>query len=59
MDKSFHQPEADRQKQSGFLASLQIFNSLLERLTGFIQVTEEEQRDAGIYLGEQPQEIYD
>jgi hypothetical protein len=57
MDNSFIQPEIDTQKQSGFLAtSLQIFYSLLGRLTGFIRVKEEEQRDAGIYLGDRNSE---
>ena len=52
MDNSFRRQGSDTQKPSGFL-SLQIFDSLLNWLAGFIQLTEEEQRHAGIYLGDQ------
>lgn len=51
MEKSLRQPETDVQQPSGFLAGLQIFDNLLNWLAGLIQLTEEEQRDAGIYLG--------
>jgi hypothetical protein len=60
MDNSFLQPETNTQKQRGFLlAGRQIFDNALNWLAGHIQMTEEEQRDAGIYLGEQPQENRD
>ena len=45
------------QQQSGFLASLRIFDSILplfwgsvKWLAGFFQFTEEEQEDAGVFL---------
>jgi len=53
MDNPFRQPESDTQRSSGFLASLQIFDDILHWLASFIQLTEEEQADAGIYLGGQ------
>lgn len=58
MDNSFRQQGADTQPQpNGFLAaSLQIFNDILNRLTGLFELTEEEQKDAGIYLGGQRDE---
>ena len=58
MDKSFHPQESNTQQPSGFLASLRIFDSILplmrrsvKWLAGLIQLTEEEQGEAGIYLG--------
>jgi hypothetical protein len=58
MDKSFNPQESNMQQPSGFLTSLRIFDSILplmrrsvKWLAGFLQVTEEEQEDAGIYLG--------
>jgi len=33
--------------------SLQIFDRILNWLAGLVQLTEEEQEDAGIYLGDQ------
>lgn len=53
MDNSFRQQEPDTQQPNGFLASLYFFDGILHWLSGFIQLTEEEQRDAGIYLGNQ------
>jgi len=54
MDNFFHQPEPDRQQQmSGLFAVLQVFDRILKRLAGLIRLTEEEQKDAGIYLGDQ------
>lgn len=53
MDNSFHRQGPDTQQPSGFLAGLQIFDSLLNWLAGLIKLTEEEQEDAGIYLGDQ------
>jgi len=59
MDNSFHRQKFDTQQQkSGFLASLQILDSILplmrhavKWLAGLIKLTEKEQEDAGIYLG--------
>lgn len=51
MDKPFRQQGTDAQQASSFSIILGFFNSTLHWLIGLIQVTEEEQRDAGIYLG--------
>jgi len=58
MDNSFQRQESDTQQKSGFSASLQIFESILPLvrrsvnwLAGLIKLTEEEQEEAGIYLG--------
>jgi hypothetical protein len=58
MDNSFHRQASDAQQKSGSLASLQIFESILPLmrrsvnwLAGLIKLTEEEQEDAGVYLG--------
>jgi hypothetical protein len=54
---SFQQQESDTRKNNSFLASLQIFDSLLPLmrrsvswLAGLLKLTEEEQEDAAIYL---------
>lgn len=51
MDNSFRQHESDSLRLGGFSAVLQIFYGILQWLTSLIQLTEEEQDDAGIYLG--------
>lgn len=61
MDNSFHRqqgPESGTQQKSGFSASLQVFTSLLPLirhsvnwLASLTRLTEEEQEEAGIYLG--------
>ena len=58
MDNSFHRQASDVQQNSGPLASLQIFGSILlfirnsvNWLAGLIKLTEEEQENAGVYLG--------
>ena len=58
MDNSFQQQEFDSQQKRGFSTGMQIFDSILSHmrhslnwLAGFFQLTEEEQKDAGIYLG--------
>ena len=54
MDNFFRRQGSDTKKQpsaSGFWAtSLRIINSILNWLAGLIQLTEEEQEEAGIYL---------
>ena len=51
MDSSFREQGSDTQKAPrSFLASLRIFASLINWLTGLIRLTEEEQEQAGIYL---------
>lgn len=51
MDNSFDQQRSETQKSGGFLVSLRIFKGILVWLTGLIQLTEEEQIEAGIFLG--------
>ena len=53
MDNSFRQHESDTKQPGGFPASQQIFNGILQWLAGFFQLTEEEQKDAGIYFDDQ------
>lgn len=50
MDNPFRQPEPDTQRSNGFLASLQFIDGILQWLASLVQLTEEEQEDAGIYL---------
>ena len=52
MDNSFRQQGSDIRQPGGFLASLDIFDKVLNWLAGLIKLTEEEQKDAGIYLGD-------
>jgi len=59
MDSSFRRrQEAGAQQPGGFLAGLQIIDSILplmrrsvDWLAGLIRLTEEEQEAAGVYLG--------
>jgi hypothetical protein len=56
MDNSFPQQGSDTQHRSGLIAGLQIFMIPLKWLAGLIELarfTEEEENDAGIYLGHQ------
>ena len=58
MDNSFRQQVSKNQQQTGSLlaASLQFFDGILNWLAGLFELTEEEQQDAGIYLGGQRDE---
>jgi len=51
MNASFRQQGSAMQRTNGFLSGLRVFGGILNRMAGFIQMTEEEQREAGIYLG--------
>ena len=53
MNKPLRRHGFDTQPANGFLVSLHIFENILQRLAKFIQLTEEEQGEAGIYLGNQ------
>ena len=53
MDKSIRQQGSDTQQPNDFSASLQIIDSVLNWLAGLFHLTEEEQKEAGIYLGDQ------
>ncbi len=48
MDDSF----PTRKQPSDLSASLQVFQSVLRWLVGLVQVTQDERRDAGSYLGD-------
>ena len=54
MDNSFHPQQTQRSdiRRSGtfFTALLKIFDSTFHWLVGFFQLSDEEQREAGIYL---------
>jgi len=52
MDNPLRQQESDTQQSNAFVASLRIFNDILQWLASLIQLTEEEQEDAGIYFGD-------
>jgi hypothetical protein len=54
MDNFLHQPEPQTKQASRSSASLNIiFHRILNWLAKLIQLTEEEQKDAGLYLGDQ------
>lgn len=52
MDNSFHRQEIDTRQSTGYLTILHLFKGVLDRLAGLIKLTEDEQKDAGIYLGD-------
>ena len=52
MDKSFQRQESETKQPSGFLAGLHILDGILNWLSGLFRLTEEEQKDAGIDLGD-------
>ena len=52
MDNSLPQHTLDTQRPARLLAGLRVVDSILSWLVGFIRLTEEEQKDAGIYLGD-------
>jgi hypothetical protein len=47
------QREPERVHEGEFLSNLTILKSILNWLAGLFQLTEDEQRDAGIYVGNQ------
>lgn len=51
MDNPFRQQQTESQQSNGFFVSLQVLNGILQWLAGLVQLTEEEQENAGIYLG--------
>ena len=51
MNKSIRLQDPNAQQPSGVLVNLQILDRILHWLVGFFQLTEEEQDDAGIHLG--------
>jgi|GEM_PF-3432222 len=55
MDTSIRQQESNTQVSSSFLARLSAIERVLHRLASLIQLTEEEKKEAGIYLDYHPQ----
>ena len=53
MDNSYNQQDTDTQEPSGSFFSLRFFDSILNWLNSLIQLTEDEQDEAGIYIGNQ------
>jgi hypothetical protein len=53
MDNSILQHEPDARQPGGFVAIVRIFKSMLNWVARLVQLTEEEQEDAGIYLGDE------
>ena len=51
MDNSIHEQESSTRDQKSFVAGLLILNSIMNWLLGLVELTEEEQQDAGIYPG--------
>jgi hypothetical protein len=51
MNKSIRLQDPNARQPSGVLVNLQILDRILHWLVGFFQLTEEEQDDAGIYIG--------
>jgi hypothetical protein len=50
MDNFFRRQESDTQHPGGISTGLQIFRSILNWLIGLIKLTEDEQKDAGVYF---------
>ena len=53
MDNSILQHERDARQPGRFLAVVKIFNNMINWLSHLVQLTEAEQEDAGVYLGDQ------
>ena len=52
MDNSFHRQGSDTRQPNPLLAGLSIITRFLNWLASLLQLTEEEQNDAGIYPGD-------
>jgi hypothetical protein len=52
MNTFFRRQKPNIRTPSGAFDRLQIFRGILNWLAGLIRFTEEEQKDAGVYLGE-------
>jgi hypothetical protein len=53
MDNSFRPNGSDTQQPNGISGRLPIVDGLLKWPAGLIKLTEDEQKDAGIYIGDQ------
>ena len=51
MDNSIQEQESDTRDQKSLLAGLLILNSIMNWFVNLVQLTEEEQQEAGIYPG--------
>ena len=56
MEHTTSQQGSETQQTSGFLAGLQFLDGILKWLAGLFRLTDKEQEDAGIYLGDQDYE---
>jgi hypothetical protein len=52
MDHFFPRHEPHMPRPGGFLAGLRIFEKLLDWIIRLILLTDQEQKDAGLYLGD-------
>ena len=52
MDGSFRRLGSTFQRPTALLAPLQVFGRILNWLAGLVRLTEEEEKAAGIYLGD-------
>ncbi|MBI3175306.1 MAG: hypothetical protein HYZ25_16395 [Chloroflexi bacterium] len=57
MKDSFRHPESNTQPSVHLLVSLQILDDIQKWLVGLIWLTEEEQKEAGLYLDDQHDKV--
>jgi len=55
MNNPLRQTRSDIRQSRSYLANSKVFGSIWQWLAGFIQLTEKEKMEAGIYLGNQTQ----
>ena len=53
MEHLSHQQGSETQRASGFLAGLKFFDGILKWLVGLFRLTDKEQEESGIDLGNQ------
>lgn len=56
MDDSAPQQDSEKQQANRFWGALRILDRIEHWLTSIFEITEEEQSDAGVYLGNQDNE---
>jgi hypothetical protein len=54
MNNSFQQDKYDPQEKHRIFGKLKLFTGVLDWLTDLFHLTEEEQIDAGVFLGSEP-----
>jgi hypothetical protein len=52
MDGSFRRLGSTFQRSTALLGPLQVFGTVLNWLAGLVRLTEDEEKEAGIYLGD-------